>query len=299
MTTAALGLGTYRCRSVTEAAEAAMETGVDWIDTAPNYQAGEAERQLAPILAAYPNVEVSTKVGYVPEVLRTEATRAGVLAPEEAHAGRSLHPKYVAWQVAHSNNELGRTPDLVFLHNPEHGTPELRAVERQLLLAFEALEEACDRGDLKGYGVATWTALHDGYLTVERLVDLATKAGGSRHRLRAVQLPLSLVHAAPITQALAGYGVLSDAKAARLDVYASAPLHGGELVEILTPAAAEQLIPGTTPLRIALGAVASSLGVTRILVSASTPEHWAEATAAIRPAFTPSELREITDALTS
>jgi aryl-alcohol dehydrogenase-like predicted oxidoreductase len=188
-------------------------------------------------------------------------------------------------------------PDLVFLHNPEHGNLASGAVEKQLLPAFQALEEACDQGFLDGYGVATWTALHSGVLSLERLLDLAQKAGGTRHRLRAIQLPLSLVHITPISEVLAGYGVLAEARAAGLDVYASAPLHGGELVEILTPTAADQLVPGASPLRIALGTIASSPGVTRILISASSAEHWSSAAAAVtEPPLTVNELQRISDA---
>lgn len=41
--TAQLGLGTYRCPDVAEAALMAASHGADWVDTAPNYEHGRAE----------------------------------------------------------------------------------------------------------------------------------------------------------------------------------------------------------------------------------------------------------------
>ncbi|MFF8367826.1 aldo/keto reductase [Streptomyces lydicus] len=297
--TAALGLGTYRCRGVAEAAKAALDAGVNWIDTAPNYQGGEAERHLAPVLETHPGVGVSTKAGYVAEARRAEAVSAGGLPPEEAARGHSIRPAFVSWQAERSREELGRAPDIVFLHNAEHGHTTPSSLEHALLLAFEALEEACARGVLGGYGIATWDAFHQGLTTIERLLTLARMAGGRHHHFKAVQLPLSLIRIAPLADALSGIGTLADAASAGVDVFASAPLHGGELLDIVTPAVAEQLDPGLTPLEATLGTVASSPGVTRILLSASTAKHWAEAAAAVAQPVRAPRIRRIVDAFSS
>ncbi|GGW89705.1 aldo/keto reductase [Streptomyces noursei] len=294
--TTALGLGTYRCREITTAATAALEAGVTWIDTAPNYQGGEAERQLAPFLSAHPEVQVSTKAGYLAKNHCAEAVQAGVLTAQEAKQGHSLNPSYVSWQVERSRTELGRSPDIVFLHNPEHGHSSATSLAQQLLPAFVALEEACDRGAAGGYGIATWSALHGEFTTIGRLLKLAHQAGGPNHHLQAVQLPLSLVQITPLAHSIDGVGVLADAHEAGLHILGAAPLHGGELMEILTPAAVELLVPGLTPLEAALGAVASSPGVTRILLSASTAEHWEEAAAAVSQPLPMPRLRKIVDA---
>ncbi|MEV0040065.1 aldo/keto reductase [Streptomyces sp. NPDC050804] len=295
--TAALGMGTYRARGVPEAAEAAIRSGVYWIDTAPNYHHGKDEALLAPVLKTHRGVRLSTKVGFLSEPQQDEAVRRRVLTHSEAGQGHSLAPQYVRWQVARSKEALGRTPDVVFLHNPEHGGPSPIRLADRILRAFGALEECCNRGLIKGYGVATWSALHDGSLTVEELVDLARSAGGAAHRLRAIQLPLSLVQLGPLADAVDGYGVLIDARSAGLDVYASAPLHGGELTDIITPPVADELLPGATPLRIILGTVASAPGVTRVLLSASTAKHWSEAAqGALGHSLDTNDLRRITDA---
>lgn len=257
---ALLGLGTYRTQGVVEAAEAALQFGVDWVDTAPNYQHGQAETRLAPFLKAYGGIRVSTKVGFVAGPQQDEAVQAGVLSEAEAGSGFSLDPRYVTWQVARSAAALGRCPDITFVHNPEHGDPAPTALAERVEQAFRALEKCCDQGLIHGYGVATWSALHDGSLTVPGLIDLARAAGGPFHRLRAVQLPLSLIQLGPIADAIDGHGVLAEAQSAGLAVFASAPLGGGELPEFITPAAAEELLPGVSPSGSSLARWLMSLG---------------------------------------
>jgi aryl-alcohol dehydrogenase-like predicted oxidoreductase len=193
-----------------------------------------------------------------------------------------------------------RAPDITFVHNPEHGAPTSAELGDRLRGAFRALEKCCDWGLTNGYGVATWSALHDGSLTIPGLLDLARSVGGPSHRLRAVQLPLSLVQIGPISDAVAGHGVLIDAHSAGLAVYASAPLSGGELPGFITPAAAQELLAGSSPLRIILGTVAATPGVSRILLSASTPKHWSEAVqAALDTPLASNELRRIVDAFST
>ncbi|MFE2043474.1 aldo/keto reductase [Streptomyces sp. NPDC059477] len=275
-------MGTYRTHGMVAAARSAIAQGVRWIDTAPNYQQGTAEQQLASVLAAHASVRVSTKVGFPGPVGRRQAVKAGIRTPCRTGVGYSLDPAFVRWQAEQSRAALGRTPDVTFVHNPEHGDPDPGELDARLLGAFRVLEDCCRQGVIRGYGVATWSSLHDGSLTVPRLLDLATRAGGAAHALKAIQLPLSLVHSGPMSDALKGRGVLCDAHEAGLEVFASAPLHGGELLEIVTPGVAELVSPGATPLDVVLGTVASSPGVTRVLLSASTAHHWADAARLIR-----------------
>ncbi|OEJ41239.1 hypothetical protein AR457_09980 [Streptomyces agglomeratus] len=292
-----LGLGTYRCRDVTRAAAMAAAAGADWIDTAPNYAQGQAERALAPVLAEHPELKVSTKVGFLAPGSRGLALRAKVLAAGTAEAGHCLSPRYIGWQVACSRRTLGRMPDVVFVHNPEHGCRR-EAMTDRLYLAFLTLEEACLAGLIRGYGVATWSGFSSGLFDVPLLLELAAKAGGPHHHLRAIQLPLSVVNLAPIAQALDGVGVLADAQAAELDVFASAPLHGGAVPNLVTPELAELIQPGSSPAQAGLAVVASSPGVSRVLLSTDQPQHWSEATTVIgQPALPLDTLRKVTDVL--
>jgi aryl-alcohol dehydrogenase-like predicted oxidoreductase len=275
----------------------AAARGADWIDTAPNYESGRAETSLVPVLAAYPGLRISTKVGFVPPGARRIGVRAGALSAGDAERGHCLAPDYIAWQLARSKRLLDRVPDLVFLHNPEHRCQEDEIADR-LYAAFLAMEEACSQHTIRAYGVATWHGFSGGLFDVPALFELATKAGGPHHHLRAVQLPVSLVHLAPVAQALDGRGVLAEASEAGLEVFASAPLHGGEIPDMVTPELLELISPGSTPAQAALAVVASAPGVNRVLLSTGNPEHWRQAADAVGwPPLSPDVLRRITDVL--
>ncbi|MFD8784265.1 aldo/keto reductase [Kitasatospora sp. NPDC059599] len=295
--TAWLGLGTYRCLDVAEAALMAASRGAGWVDTAPNYAIGRAEMSLAVVLAAYPDLCVSTKVGFIPASAGHIGVRAGALSATDAQRGHCLAPDYVTWQLARSRLMLGRVPDLVFVHNPEHACPDGEITDR-LYNAFLALEEACSQQIIGAYGVATWHGFSSGLFDVPTLVELATMAGGPNHHLWAIQLPVSLVHLAPVAQALDGHGPLADALAAGLEVFASAPLHGGEIPGMVTPELSELINPGKTPAQTALAVVASAPGVKRVLLSTGNPEHWRQAAEAVgRPPLSPDVLRRVVDVL--
>ncbi|MFJ3220525.1 aldo/keto reductase [Kitasatospora sp. NPDC086801] len=175
--TARLGLGTYRCLDVAEAALMAASRGADWVDTAPNYAGGRAEASLAVALAAYPDLCVSTKVGFVPAGTRHIGVRAGALSAADAERGHCLTPDYIAWQLARSKLMLSRVPDLVFVHNPEHVCSDGEITGR-LYNAFLALEEACSQQTISAYGVATWRGFSSGLFDVPTLIELATRPAG-------------------------------------------------------------------------------------------------------------------------
>jgi aryl-alcohol dehydrogenase-like predicted oxidoreductase len=292
-----MGLGTYRCPDVHRAAAMAARCGADWLDTAPNYAAGQAETALALVLARHSRVRVSTKAGFISEADRPAVVAAGVLTAAEATEGHSLKPDYLRWQIARSRRQLGRMPDLVFLHNPEHHCPP-EQVNKQLYTAFTVLEEACADGQLHAYGVATWSGFSSALFDIPTLLGAAFRAGGAAHRLRAVQLPLSIVRLAPIAHALEGRGVLADARAAGLAVFASAPLHGGQVPELFTPELIDLIAPGSTPAQAALTVVGSAPGVRRVLISTGNQEHWQQAVTALDgPVLSRDQLQRITDVL--
>lgn len=294
---AVLAAGTYRCRDVARSVDVAVDAGVTWVDTAPNYAAGTAEEALRPVLEACPQVRVSTKAGFLPAADRQAARDAGVL-PHDRHVDHCIAGPFVAWQLARSRSRLGRMPELVFVHNPERRMAERAGLSRALTGAFQALEAAADAGHIGGYGVATWSGLASGMFTVPSLVRVAESVGGSRHHFRAVQFPVSLMRLAVVADALSGRGASAEAREAGLDVFASAPLGGGELLEAMTDELVRVIAPGTTPAQAALLVALSTPGVSRVLLSASTPEHWADAlgTSACEP-LSPEQLRRVIDVL--
>jgi aryl-alcohol dehydrogenase-like predicted oxidoreductase len=301
--TAQLTLGTYRCRNIPEAAVRAAASGAEWIDTAPNYGAGRAQSQLAGVLAANPVMRVSTKVGYFTAATGGAAVNTGVLTAAEATTGHSLAPDYVRWQTRRNRMELRREHlDVVLLHNPERAHQgERSSLYRAIRDAFVVLEEEAAAGHIGGYGVATWHGFEEGAFSVPLLLALACEAaGGGRHHLTTVQLPVSLVMMAPIEQVLDGRGPIREATHAGLRVMASAPLHGGELPAMVDQELADLIRPGLTPAQACILAAASCPGVTQVLVAASSAPHWHEAAAAVaQPPLDIARLREITGVLAS
>ncbi|MGW3119352.1 aldo/keto reductase [Streptomyces sp. NPDC001107] len=299
MTKAALGLGTYRIRpsALSDAvARVAADPATAWIDTAPNYLDGQAQPLLAPFLDQHP-IPVSTKIGFLTTETAENAVADGAITSREAERRHCLSLPYVRWQCARNRTELGRDRlDLVFAHNPERTDGDPHDALRH---AFTALEAEAAAGALRAYGLATWDGFDTGALSVPALHQLATEVAGTKqHHLRAVQLPVSLVTATAFVQALDGEGPIAQAAELGWQVYASAPLFGGELPQLATRELTALLDSDLTTVQACLLAAASCPGVTRILLSASTPAHWAEAQAALqKPAVPVPALRKVLDVL--
>lgn len=289
-----IGLGTHLVRDVEQAAVHAVACGARWIDTAPNYCGGHAQLLLAPVLAGNPDVKVSTKVGFFHRPDTQGAVDDQAMPAEDLQAGHCIRPRYLRWQIERSLSELGRDRiDTLFLHNPE------RTTAGAVFAAFVELEELATAGHIAGYGIATWDGFSSGKFTIPDLIDMAHKAAwGEPHHFRAIQLPVSLVNIGPIVQALDGHGPIGDASAVGIEVFASSPLHGGELPSLITPELAALIGDSLQPAEAALAVVASTPGVSRVLVSASTPEHWKQAADTVAAQPIPAAiLRKVTDVL--
>ncbi|MFI1652157.1 aldo/keto reductase [Streptomyces avidinii] len=298
--TAEPALGTHRLRAAATAAAArtACEGGSRWIDTAPNYGRGTVHAQLRPVLEEFPAVRVATKTGFYTRAQGEEAVEAGVLHAGLADARHSLDPRFIDWQTRRSTAVLGRA-DIVFVHNPEtvgHGDRD--RLHAELRAAFAVLEDLVGSGLIGGYGVATWSGFTEDAFTVPELLTLAREAGGPGHHLAAVQQPVSLVMAHPITRALDGRGPLVQARSAGLLTFASAPLHGGELLDLVTPELVEFIRPEADPAEACLLAAGSCPSLDVLLVSASTRDHWDTAVSALDDPLTDTELRKVLDVLT-
>jgi aryl-alcohol dehydrogenase-like predicted oxidoreductase len=218
--------------------------------------------------------------------------------PYDHDRGHCLTRPYIAWQLARSRARLGRIPNLVFVHNPEHGRTDRTDLSRTLTEAFEELESAADAGEIGGYGVATWAGLSSGMFTIPKLTELAETVGGPHHHFRAVQFPVSLIRLAVVADALDGHGALAEAREAGLDVFASASLGGGELLDAMTEELVRVIDSEASLAQAALLVALSAPGVSHVLLSASTPAHWADARgAAAREPLSPDRLRKVVDVL--
>ena len=120
-----------------------MELGVTALDTSSNYLGFRSHEVLARTAGdLLPKFTVSTKVGYLPGPDGTEHS----LDPVRLHAA-----------VEQAAEDLGREPDLVFLHNPEHSLREPAPHNQDAMVqACAALDAAVAKGLCAAWGVASW-----------------------------------------------------------------------------------------------------------------------------------------------
>ncbi|TDB91000.1 aldo/keto reductase [Actinomadura sp. KC216] len=133
-------LGLHRSSHLRVTLEAALGLGVQRLDTAFNYLNFASHSTLARVAGdLLGEFEISTKVGFFPE-------------------GHSLDPVRLRRAVQQSAADLGRTPDLVFLHNPERsldGLPPSAGADI-LASATTALAETKTQGITRAWGISTW-----------------------------------------------------------------------------------------------------------------------------------------------
>ncbi|GAA1111760.1 aldo/keto reductase [Nocardiopsis exhalans] len=138
-------LGLYRSRYERDLLEGALKLGVHRIDTSYNYLGFAAHHTLAQRAGdLLPELSISTKVGFFP------AGRGG--------SEHSLDPQRLRQAVEESAEELGVSPDVVFLHNPEHTLARLEPQQASDVLADAGaeLEAAVASGLTSSWGIASW-----------------------------------------------------------------------------------------------------------------------------------------------
>ncbi|MDF3141589.1 MULTISPECIES: aldo/keto reductase [unclassified Streptomyces] len=140
-------LGLHRSRHERRLLTGALDVGVTAIDTSTNYLGFRSHEVLARTAGdLLPEFTLSTKVGYFPSLDRAE---------------HSLNPIRLYGAVEQSARDLGREPDVVFLHNPEHSlqetVPEAVPHSRDVLAqACAILDDAASKGLCGAWGIASW-----------------------------------------------------------------------------------------------------------------------------------------------
>jgi aryl-alcohol dehydrogenase-like predicted oxidoreductase len=306
LTISSLGLGTYlgrdddaADRSYRKAIVAAVETGVNVLDTAVNYRLERSERAVGHALVDLAargfrreEIVVATKGGYVPSqdpeaYFAERIVERGLARPEDLVAGcHCLAPGYLRDQLRTSLENMGlESVDIYYLHNPEQ---QLDVLDRQAFVsrlreAFGFLEEAVSEGRVGFYGTATWNGYRvplgsPGALSLEALFQAAREVGGENHHFRVVQLPFNLAMPeayAQATQKVAGREIsfLEAAEHLGVTVMTSASILQGRLSRGL-PEALQEALPGlaSDALR-AIQFARSAPGVTTALVGMGQPAH--------------------------
>ena len=304
-----MGIGTYLGQpddktdgSYAASVMAAVENGLNVIDTAINYRFQRSERSIGSALKQLAQKGFSrdefilcSKGGYLSpdgsmpsepnEYFYREYIQPGIFKPNEIVQGsHCMTPRFLENQLGRSLRNLGvDSIDVYYLHNPE---AQLSEVSRPDFLervrdAFIYLESAAAAGQIQFYGMATWNGFRQEAaaresLQLGELEQLARDIAGETHRFRFVQLPfnLAMTEALTLGNQFAGTAktVMEVASELGITLIASASLFQGQVARNLPPFVAQALGLQSDAER-ALQFVRSSPGITTALVGMSHPEH--------------------------
>ena len=306
MTLSSLGIGTYLGQpndstdsGYTAAIAAAVQSGINVIDSAINYRMQRSERSAGAALKVLANkgfareeIVLCTKGGYLTpdgtmpadpnRYFFEEYIQRGVFAANEIAGGsHCMTSRFLENQLARSLKNLGvATIDVYYLHNPESQLSEVPREEflKRIRSAFEFLEFAAGDGRIQFYGVATWNGFRQDAsakdsLQLAELVAIAKEIAGERNHFRFVQLPYNLAMTEALT--LGNQKVAGNAKTMMeaggelgITLVASAALYQGQVAQNLPSFVADALGLDNDAER-ALQFARSSPGITTALVGMS------------------------------
>jgi aryl-alcohol dehydrogenase-like predicted oxidoreductase len=305
-----LGIGTYLGQanestdsSYTAAIVAAVESGINLIDTAINYRLQRSERTIGTALKvlarkgiARDEIVVCTKGGYLtpdgsmPEdpnrYFFEEYLQKGIFLAKDIAAGsHCMTARFLDNQLTRSRKNLQLDCiDVYYLHNPETQLSEIASAEflKRVREAFGFLESAVARGQLQYYGMATWNGFRQekstrDSLQLAEIAAIAREIAGEKHHFRFVQLPFNLAMTEALTLGNQMMGpeqktVMEAASELGITLIASASLLQGQVAQNLPGFVAEALGLQNDAER-ALQFARSAPGITAALVGMSRTPH--------------------------
>jgi aryl-alcohol dehydrogenase-like predicted oxidoreductase len=305
-----IGIGTYlgepdatTDKAYTASIAAAVESGINVIDTAINYRLQRSERSVGAALTelyakgyARDELVICTKAGFLtPDgsmpadpntYFSREFLEKGIFRVEDIAAGcHCMAPTYLADQLDRSRRNMGiQTVDIFYLHNPETQLTEISGDEfrNRIREAFLFLESAVTAQQIRAYGMATWNAFREdpsspGYLSLEQMVGIAKNVAGDDHHFRFVQLPFNLAMPEALTRPTQVVGgkampMVQAARALGVALVTSAALLQGQLAKNMPPFVKDAL-GLSEPSALALQFARSVPGFTTALVGMSSLAH--------------------------
>ena len=273
-----IGLGTYLGEPTTQddiaienaVYESVSSGAVNVIDTAINYRAMRSERSIGKALLRLTRDKIitrdqlfiSSKNGYITndgefpsndviDYIHRMYISTGVIKTNDISSGYNvMNPSYIERCIDKSlaNMHLD-TIDLMYIHNAFeswHQDVDKEEFMDMLAKVFEVYEKYRSKNKIRYYGMATWTCFRvqpssKEYLSLEEVVKLAHKVGGSLHGFRFIQLPYNLAYSEALLLKNQSVGsennlnVLEAAKILNVKVFASAPLLQGRLLKAKIP----------------------------------------------------------------
>jgi len=305
-----VGIGTYLGQpndstdaGYAAALVAAVESGINVIDTAINYRLQRSERTVGTALKVLAHkgfkrdeIVICTKAGYLtpdgampPDPNRyffEEYIQKGVFTAKDITAGcHCITPAYLQNQLVRSTRNLGvDCIDVYYLHNAETQLTEISKPDflKRVKEAFLFLESAAARGQIQFYGMATWNGFRQAKsardaMQLSELAAIAKEIAGEKHRFRFVQLPFNLAMTEALTlgnQDISGSEktVMEAASELGITLVASASLLQGQVAQNLPVFVAEAFGLDNDAER-ALQFARSAPGITTALVGMSRTAH--------------------------
>lgn len=310
MELSSLGIGTYLGQpdektdaAYTGAVVAAVENGINVVDSAINYRFQRSERSIGAALQhlaskgfSREEIVLCTKGGYLApdgsmpddpnQYFFHEYIQRGIFSAKDLAAGsHCMTPKFLKDQLGRSLKNLGaECVDVYYLHNPETQLSEISRPEflQRVRSAFEFLESAVEAGEIRYYGMATWNGFRQDprardAMQLAEIAQMAQEIAGGMHHFRFVQLPFNLGMPEALTlgnQMLRERARTLAEAAVDLDitVIASASLLQGQMARNLPESVAEAFGLENDAER-ALQFARSGPGITTALVGMSRVEH--------------------------
>jgi aryl-alcohol dehydrogenase-like predicted oxidoreductase len=305
-----IGIGTYlgepdaaTDKAYTSAIVAAVESGINVIDTAINYRLQRSERSVGAALTelyakgfSRDELMICTKAGFLtPDgsmpadpntYFSSEFLEKGIFRVEDIAAGcHCMATTYLADQLDRSRRNMGiQTIDVFYLHNPETQLSEVSRDEfrHRIREAFIFLESAVTAQQIRAYGMATWNAFREesnsqAYLSLEQMVAIAKEVAGDDHHFRFVQLPFNLAMPEALTRPTQTVGgkampMVQAARSLGVSLVTSAALLQGQLAKSMPPFVKEALGLSEAS-ELALQFARSVPGFTTALVGMSSVAH--------------------------
>jgi aryl-alcohol dehydrogenase-like predicted oxidoreductase len=282
---------------------AAVENGINVIDTAINYRLQRSERSVGTAVKVLANkgfareeVVVCTKGGYLTpdgtmpadpnRYFFEEYIQKGIFSAKEIAAGsHCMAPRFLENQLGRSLKNLGvECVDVYYLHNPETQLSEIPKADflGRIREAFLFLESEAARGRIQYYGMATWNGFRlnasaGDAMQLAEIANLAKEIAGEQHRFRFVQLPYNLAMTEALTlgnQTVGGNTKTMMEAAGELGItlIASAALLQGQVAQNL-PAFVAEALGLENDVERALQFARSSPGIATALVGMSRVAH--------------------------
>jgi aryl-alcohol dehydrogenase-like predicted oxidoreductase len=305
-----IGIGTYLGQpdaqtdaAYAEAIVAAVENGINFIDSAINYRFQRSERSIGAALQQLKakgilrdEIVLCTKGGYLTpdgampsdpnQYFFREYIQPGIFSAKDIAGGsHCMTPRFLENQLGRSLKNLGvECVDIYYLHNPESQLGEIPKNEfaKRVREAFGYLESAAKEEKIQFYGMATWNGFRQDErardsMQLAEMVTIATEIGGDSHRFRFVQLPFNLGMTEALTlgnQKVNGkpMTIMEAASELGITLVASASLLQGQVARNL-PSFVAQALGLENDAERALQFVRSAPGITTALVGMSRAEH--------------------------